>query len=82
MPIGKKIHLVFLSEAFIFKHQFLPVRITDNDQRAERLFADIVDQGARLPSQRRYAARARNLERGYVEIPQQLHEDILKLTIS
>ena len=57
-------------------------KVVDNDQRAERLFADIVDQGARLPSQRRYAARARNLERGYVEIPQQLHEDILKLTIS
>jgi hypothetical protein len=56
--------------------------VVDNDQRAERLFADIVDQGARLPSQRRYAARARNLERGYVEIPQQLHEDILKLTVS
>ncbi|MFQ3365275.1 MAG: delta1-piperideine-2-carboxylate reductase [Oceanospirillaceae bacterium] len=57
-------------------------KVVDNDQRAERLFADIVDQGARLPSQRRYAARARNLERGYVEIPQQLHEDILKLTVS
>jgi len=55
-------------------------KVAENDARAERLFADIVDQGARLPSQRRYAARARNLERGYVEIPQQLHHDLLKLT--
>ena len=55
-------------------------KVAENDARAERLFADIVDQGARLPSQRRYAARARNLERGYVEIPQQLHQDLLKLT--
>lgn len=54
-------------------------KVADNDARAERLFADILDQGARLPSQRRYAARARNLARGYVEIPQQLHQDILAM---
>lgn len=54
-------------------------KVVQNNARAERLFADIIDQGARLPSQRRYAARARNLARGYVEIPQQLHEDLLKL---
>lgn len=54
-------------------------RVAENDARAERLFADIVDQGARLPSQRRYTARARNLARGYVEIPQQLHQDLLAL---
>jgi len=58
---------------------FSPGRVAENDARAERLFADIVDQGARLPSQRRYAARARNLARGYVEIPQQLHQDLLVL---
>ncbi|KPD10834.1 Ldh family oxidoreductase [Phaeobacter sp. 11ANDIMAR09] len=51
-------------------------RVAENDARAERLFADIVDQGARLPSQRRFAARARNLARGYVEIPQALYEDL------
>ena len=51
----------------------------DNSARAERLFADILDQGARLPSQRRFAARARNLDRGFVEIPAQLHEDLLAL---
>lgn len=50
-----------------------------NDARAERLFADIVDQGARLPSQRRFDARARNLARGYVEIPEALFEDLQSL---
>lgn len=54
-------------------------KVAQNGARAERLFADILDQGARLPSQRRFAARARNLERGYVEIPQQLHQDLLAL---
>ena len=51
----------------------------DNDARAERLFADIIDQGARLPSQRRFAARERNLHRGYVEIHAALHDDLLAL---
>ncbi|MGY3670974.1 Ldh family oxidoreductase (plasmid) [Marinovum sp. KMM 9989] len=59
--------------------QFSGGKQADNSDRAERLFADIVDQGARLPSQRRYAARARNLERGYVEISAALHEDLLAL---
>ncbi|WP_319530143.1 Ldh family oxidoreductase [uncultured Cohaesibacter sp.] len=58
--------------------QFNGARMEENDARAERLFSDIIDQGARLPSQRRYAARARNLERGYVEVSKQLHDDILK----
>lgn len=55
-------------------------RTAENDARAERLFADIIDQGARLPSQRRFAARARNLDRGYVEIPQALYDDLIALT--
>lgn len=55
-------------------------RVAENDARAERLFADILDQGARLPSQRRFAARVRNLERGYVEIPQALYDDLRALT--
>lgn len=54
-------------------------RVTENDVRAERLFSDIVEQGARLPSQRRFEARARNIARGYVEIPASLHEDLLRL---
>lgn len=59
--------------------QFSGGQATDNDARAERLFADILDQGARLPSQRRYAARRRNHHRGYAEISAQLHTDLLKL---
>lgn len=59
--------------------RFSAGRVAENDARAERLFADIIDQGARLPSQRRFAARRRNLERGYVEIPQALYEDLLAL---
>ena len=54
-------------------------KVASNDARAERLFSDIIDQGARLPSQRRYAARAKNLKNGSVEIPRQLYEDLLKL---
>lgn len=53
--------------------------VARNNDRAERLFADIVDQGARLPSQRRFEARARNLDRGYVEIPTALHDDLKAL---
>ncbi|QIE44488.1 oxidoreductase [Pseudohalocynthiibacter aestuariivivens] len=59
--------------------QFSGGKLADNDARAERLFADIIDQGARLPSQRRFAARERNLHRGYVEIHAALHDDLLAL---
>ncbi|MGV6848156.1 MAG: Ldh family oxidoreductase, partial [Marinibacterium sp.] len=59
--------------------QFSGGRAQANQDRAERLFADIVDQGARLPSQRRFAARARNNERGYAEVPAQLYHDLLAL---
>ncbi|MFT4077124.1 MAG: Ldh family oxidoreductase [Asticcacaulis sp.] len=47
--------------------------------RAEKLFEAIVDQGARLPSQRRYEARARSLASGTITIPEQLYKDILAL---
>ena len=50
-----------------------------NDARAELLFSESVDQGARLPSQRRFAARERNLERGYVEISQTLLDELRRL---
>lgn len=43
--------------------------------RAEALFAAIVDQGARLPSQRRFAARERSLANG-VRIPRSLYETL------
>ncbi len=59
--------------------QFSGGRRPANDARAERLFADILDQGARLPSQRRFAARARNTARGYAEVSVQLHRDLLAL---
>lgn len=50
-----------------------------NDERAERLFADIIDQGARLPSQRRYVAREKNMKRDAIEIPRTLYEELLTL---
>jgi len=47
--------------------------------RAEQLFAGITDQGARLPSQRRYDARRRSLERGFVQVPAALLRDVRQL---
>jgi hypothetical protein len=46
-----------------------------NVDRAESLFAAIESQGARLPSDRRYRARARNVARNAVTIPEQLYQD-------
>lgn len=46
---------------------------------AEKLFAGIEAQGARLPSQRRFAARQRNHEAGGMSIPQALYEDLRAL---
>lgn len=51
-------------------------------QRAELIFDAIIDQGARLPSQRRYAARARSVSRGTVEIPSALLAEIKVLANS
>ncbi len=51
-------------------------RVDANNDRAERLFADIIDQGARLPSQRRFAARATKLARGDVGSPGALCTDL------
>ncbi|MDD1020097.1 Ldh family oxidoreductase [Pseudomonas sp. TNT2022 ID1048] len=47
-------------------------------ERAEALFAGIARDGARLPSQRRFEARARSLEHG-VQIPRELLEEIRRL---
>lgn len=52
--------------------------VAEDDARAERLFATIAQQGARLPSQRRYDARARS-ERDGVSIPRSLYSDVLSL---
>ncbi|TDF84370.1 Ldh family oxidoreductase [Pseudomonas sp. H9] len=46
--------------------------------RAETIFTSIEGQGARLPSQRRYAARARSVVEG-VEIPEALYNDLRAL---
>ncbi|MFT4506003.1 Ldh family oxidoreductase [Caballeronia sp. 15711] len=52
----------------------------DNVQRAEALFEGITGQGARLPSQRRFAARKRSLENG-VTISGDLHQELLGLIV-
>ncbi|MEH3100834.1 Ldh family oxidoreductase [Sphingomonas adhaesiva] len=57
---------------------FLGDAVAAHLARAEALFAAIEAQGARLPSARRYAARARSLADG-VQIPAALHADILKI---
>lgn len=49
-----------------------------NDARAEALFSALVDQGARLPSQRRYEARQRSLQDG-VRVSRQLYDRIVGL---
>ncbi len=49
-----------------------------NAARAEALFAAFADQGARLPSQRRYEARARSLANG-VRTPKVLYDQIMAL---
>lgn len=46
---------------------------------AETLFTSIVDQGARLPSQRRYEARQRTEKNG-IAIPESLYQELLSLT--
>ncbi len=57
---------------------FLGDAVDEHLARAEALFAGIERQGARLPSQRRYEARARSLKDG-VEIPEKLYEDLRAL---
>lgn len=57
---------------------FLGAAAAEHMQRAEALFAGITGQGARLPSQRRFEARARSLREG-VEIPRALYEDLSAL---
>ncbi|WPC05941.1 Ldh family oxidoreductase [Pseudomonas benzenivorans] len=49
--------------------------------RAEALFESIQGQGARLPSQRRYEARARSAEQG-VQIPRALYDDLQALLVA
>nr|WP_276046595.1 MULTISPECIES: Ldh family oxidoreductase [unclassified Sphingomonas] len=57
---------------------FLGDAVADHLARAEAMFAAIEGQGARLPSQRRYEARARSLADGVVIAPA-LYQDIMAL---
>jgi len=57
---------------------FLGDGVAEHLARAEALFAGIEDQGARLPSARRHAARRRSLAQG-VTIPASLHADIMAI---
>jgi delta1-piperideine-2-carboxylate reductase len=57
---------------------FLGQAAAEHIARAEALFDGITAQGARLPSQRRFEARARSLANG-VQVPRALYEDLLKL---
>jgi LDH2 family malate/lactate/ureidoglycolate dehydrogenase len=57
---------------------FLGDAVAEHLARAEAMFAAIEGQGARLPSQRRYAARARSVTEGAV-IPAALYRDIMAL---
>ncbi|GLZ84852.1 oxidoreductase [Metapseudomonas resinovorans] len=58
--------------------RFLGDAMDDGQRRAEQLFAAITDQGARLPSQRRFAARQRS-ERDGVWVGRALLDDIERL---
>ncbi len=60
--------------------RFLGNAMEDGQRRAEQLFATITDQGARLPSQRRFAARKRS-EREGVWVEQALLDDIERLMV-
>lgn len=60
---------------------FDPARFAGGDPashlgRADALLDAIAGQGARLPGERRHAARERTLAAGHVEIPRKLYEDI------
>lgn len=58
--------------------RFLGAAADAHRARAEALFDAIQGQGARLPSERRYQARARSVTEG-VWIPHALHDDLLAL---
>lgn len=57
---------------------FLGAEAANHIDRAEAVFDAITGQGARLPSQRRFEARARSLANG-VHVPRPLYEDVRAL---
>jgi len=58
--------------------RFLGSELEAGQQRAEALFSAITEQGARLPSQRRFAARQRSRQAG-VRVSRTLLDDIQRL---
>lgn len=72
-PVHGELIIAFNPESF------LGVQMAEHMARGEKLFSAITEQGARLPSQRRYASRERNIASGTVQISKQLYDDILKL---
>ena len=58
--------------------QFAGGDAAPHQARAEAMFEAITRQGARLPSQRRFAARERSLRDG-VAVPRALYEEILAM---
>ncbi|MCK8205077.1 oxidoreductase, partial [Erwinia amylovora] len=59
--------------------RFLGNAAAQHVARAENLFAAVVEQGARLSSQRRYQASIQSLENG-LEISDSVYQELLQLT--
>ncbi|WP_322102683.1 Ldh family oxidoreductase [Paraburkholderia sp. J41] len=70
--------LVIAIDPHRFGSEGNPASYEAGQARAEALFAAMTGQGARLPSQRRFEARARS-ERNGVRVPKALYADVLKL---
>lgn len=60
---------------------FLGEQAAEYFANAEAMLTDIESSGARLPSTRRYSARAENLQQGKVEVPSELLRDIRALLV-
>ncbi|MBH8580152.1 Ldh family oxidoreductase [Bisbaumannia pacifica] len=58
--------------------RFLGEHTAQHMAKAETLFSSIIDQGARLPSQRRYEARERTRKEG-IAIPEALYQELVQL---
>lgn len=72
-PYHGELILAFAPEVFIGNSA------ATHAEQAERIFDAIVEQGARLPSQRRYAARAISLESNSIQINTAVLQDIRAL---
>lgn len=75
-PEGKPQHGEFILA--IDPARFLGAEVDARLAQAELLFKGIIDQGARLPSQRRHAARQRSQLEG-VEISNELYQELKEL---